>query len=136
MDIIKQVTDHFKTLGYKIEITKEDAAGINENFTHNIIFLEGDSSIRLFRLIKKFFGDQIRVIGTNKTRVIIFRFTPQGHEEVTGICKVCGCNDETLCPGKTCYWTEEDLSNGCNEVFEKQVSQVKKSHSHKMQEVL
>jgi hypothetical protein len=116
MDITQQIKDHFAARGYKVQIDKVQAADINDQFTHNVIFLEGQSSIRLFRLVQKYFGQQIRVVSTNKTKVMIFRFEPDGHEEVTGICKVCGCNDQMLCDkaGK-CFWNEQDLADACNE---------------------
>jgi hypothetical protein len=141
MDMIQKIKKHFASLGYGIEINKHEAADIKANFTHDIIFLNGESSIRLFRLIQKYFGERIRVIGTKKTRVLLFHFNPDGHNEITGICKVCGCNDQNLCNNVDCYWTDQDLSDACNESLQSRdallvkVSPAKEK-SHKLQEQL
>jgi hypothetical protein len=114
--LVKKIKEHFAGLGYVVDIKGHQVNSINEEFSHDVIFLKGESSIRLFRLIKKYFGEQVDVISTNKTRIIIFRFNPDGHTEVTGVCKVCGCSEELECRGNCkCYWTEGDLCIACHD---------------------
>lgn len=113
MHNIDAIKKHFADLDYSIDIKAYRKP--KSEYTHTIYLVKGESGMRLYRLINKYFGWNIREqIG--RTVVTLSTFNPSGYDDVTNICRICGCANMDACEsskGEKCWWVKDDLCSFC-----------------------
>jgi hypothetical protein len=110
---IEQIVKHFSDLDYVIDVKPYRKKG--SEFTHAIHFIKGEGFVRLVRLTNKYFGWKIKEqIGRTLVKLSTFKYA--GYDDVTNICRICGCSDLDACEstnGEKCWWVNDDLCSFC-----------------------